>query len=181
MSGLSEWVLPGDLACPTCSKLDQLEAKLAAQPADDPSLELCERHLRLCHQLGLRLTNESRCWLCRQLRTEARGVVASSDPHRLCFRHLILLRDIDPGRYARAVAERSRWLAERLVLLKEYFRKEDYRFRNEPRGREQTAYLEVLAFLAGPPPETGPVRADNAAEGPVSFDPSGYTSHDVDP
>lgn len=181
MSGPSEQSLWEDLTCPACLRLDRFEAELAAQAAGDPSLQLCEGHLRLWQPRKARLTAEDRCWACRRLRLEARGAVVSSDPHRLCYRHLVLLRELDPARYASAAVERSRWLKERLGLLREYFRKEDYRFRHAPRGSEQTAYLEVLAFLAGPPPEGGPGQAGYRAKGPTSGDPARYTSHDVDP
>ncbi|MBI4504022.1 MAG: hypothetical protein HY691_00685 [Chloroflexi bacterium] len=46
-------------------------------------------------------------------------------------------------------------LAPRLVALHaelgEFFRKEDYRYRQEPRGAEQTAWRRTIAQLVGPP------------------------------
>jgi hypothetical protein len=35
--------------------------------------------------------------------------------------------------------------------LGEFFRKADYRYRHEPRGAEQTAWLRAIAQLVGPP------------------------------
>jgi len=92
------------------------------------------------------------------LKTVADNVASSVNPRNywksldLCmghFRKLIPLASpaaiIYIGRY------QQEKLKELLIELKEYFRKEDYRYKDEPKGNEQTAWLRAIELYCGFP------------------------------
>jgi hypothetical protein len=151
-SGWESSALTKDLLCPVCLMLDKAHTELSANIRALTNPELCESHIRLLGSHTARLTSTRRCTACLLLDDWTLRLLRQVDPFQLCFRHLTALKDVDPMIYWQVARRRAEWLAERLSLLKEFFRKEDYRFRHEPRGPEQTTYLDVLAFLAGPPP-----------------------------
>lgn len=49
------------------------------------------------------------------------------------------------------------------AALAEYFRKSDYRFAHEPKGREQTAYLDAVELFSGPVDRVGGVMVPGRA------------------
>jgi hypothetical protein len=69
---------------------------------------------------------------------------------RFCIPHLPLVLERVSPEVAEAVLESQRNTFRRLHdELAEFFRKADYRFRDEPRGSEQTAWLRAADTLAG--------------------------------
>ena len=69
---------------------------------------------------------------------------------RFCIPHLPFVLDRVSPEAAAAVLESQRSTFRRLhAELAEFFRKADYRFRDEPRGSEQTAWLRAADTLAG--------------------------------
>lgn len=70
----------------------------------------------------------------------------------LCMPHLVQVLQCAEGPVLRLLAEkRCDQLAVLRAELGEFFRKSDYRFAQEPKGAEQTAWLRVFALLGGPP------------------------------
>ena len=69
---------------------------------------------------------------------------------RFCIPHLpLVLERVSPEAVA-AILESHRSAFQHLHdELAEFFRKADYRFRDEPRGSEQTAWLRAADTLAG--------------------------------
>jgi len=69
---------------------------------------------------------------------------------RFCIPHLPLVLERVSPEVAEVVLESQRITFRRLHdELAEFFRKADYRFRDEPRGSEQTAWLRAADTLAG--------------------------------
>lgn len=67
-----------------------------------------------------------------------------------CLPHLRLLLELAPPESAFAVVRSAVPTFQRLRQgLAEYIRKQDYRFRDEPRGTEQSAPLHALSLVAG--------------------------------
>lgn len=88
-----------------------------------------------------------RCVVCeRQGATEA--ALASRDLYPLCLPHLSrAVRHLGPTAIDRT---RPAW-RELDQLLGEFLRKEDYRFRGEPRGIEQRSPRWIVALISGAP------------------------------
>ncbi|HLH74828.1 MAG TPA: hypothetical protein VKX96_16190, partial [Chloroflexota bacterium] len=90
----------------------------------------------------------SRCVVCR--RVGALEVAMAADPQLkpLCLPHL--RRAITQRGVSALEAMKPIW-RELDYLLGEYLRKEDYRFRGEPRGQEQKSPRWVVALISGAP------------------------------
>ena len=69
---------------------------------------------------------------------------------RFCIPHLPLVLERVSPEVAIAILESQRSTFRCLhAELSEFFRKAEYRFRDEPRGSEQTAWLRAADTLAG--------------------------------
>ena len=69
---------------------------------------------------------------------------------RFCIPHLQLVLDRVSPQAAALILERERAMFDHLrAELAEFFRKADYRFKDEPRGSEQTAWMRAADVLAG--------------------------------
>lgn len=120
---------------------------------------------RLVAELG----PQAACPACAQARTTEEVLIATliegllgddgllpayQSSQGLCLRHFrqALAEARNPAVFEALVgAQRAKW--ERLVeQLSEIVRKEDYRFRDEPRGEEIGASLRAIAALCGPRP-----------------------------
>ncbi|MDI6711550.1 MAG: DUF6062 family protein [Thermoanaerobacterales bacterium] len=78
-----------------------------------------------------------------------RDAYVSSDG--LCLPHFIRTLDLMPGASERAavIAMQRRKIEGLVGELREYIRKHDYRFRNEPKGPEQDAWIRAVRLLVG--------------------------------
>jgi len=75
---------------------------------------------------------------------------ATPEGAALCVPHLALVFRVAPPEKAAALARREIRACQRLrEELAEYIRKQDYRFREEPRGVEEMSPLRALAIVAG--------------------------------
>lgn len=78
------------------------------------------------------------------------GNRVASEGAALCVPHLALVFRVTSSEHAAALARRQVRAFRRLrEELAEYIRKQDYRFRDEPRGAEETSPLRALAIVAG--------------------------------
>ncbi len=92
-------------------------------------------------------------WACAGQSAElalARVERGASEGAALCVPHLVLVLQVASAEHAAALARREVRAFQRLrEELAEYIRKQDYRFRDEPRGAEETSPLRALAIVAG--------------------------------
>jgi len=169
-------------ACPACVAEEEAFRACAREPGRAPPL--CNYHARrvgrfrgvdvtrLAGQVLRRvkgLETEPACALC----TEERRAVAASltrlaalSPEELaqtpvCIRHLSTLLPglARPPALALLAAEERR--LQRLTDdCREYFRKTDYRFKDEPKGEEQNAWLRAAELLWSVPRPGDTVRGN---------------------
>jgi len=120
------------------------------------ALDLCLAHGKT--QRPGRVVKDSSCPGCLQraaLTGVALATVANAPTERLreawfCVPHLPLVLERTAREAAVVILRKERELLGRLHWeLREYFRKSDYRFHDEPRGSEQTAWLRAADVLAG--------------------------------
>ena len=151
------------------SRLAALVPPLLAQENGHGGLELpgrLPRARRLGMELARQLEPRGTCPLCeRQAAIElgelrrylaesekpGLGDGAAEEMATLCLPHLSLscrLRLSSAGRAALVRRQVLGWSAL-IEELKEYIRKQDYRFRDEPRGHEQTSPYRAVAQMAG--------------------------------
>jgi hypothetical protein len=96
---------------------------------------------------------EDGCPLCQSAGTPGdqavRALHAAPDQPQLCLRHVIALRNRDPGaaeQLVRSAADRTRAL---LAELEEAARKRSWQHRHEPRGPETTAWRRAATLVDG--------------------------------
>jgi hypothetical protein len=94
------------------------------------------------------------CRACRAAGTPGdqavRAMRAAPDrPPQMCLRHVIALRDRDPRGADPFVRSAIRGTQALLAELEEAFRKRSWAHRDEPRGREMTAWRRAAALLDG--------------------------------
>jgi hypothetical protein len=77
-------------------------------------------------------------------------------PPELCLRHVMALRRRDPRSAEAAVRSAARRTQAVLAELEEAFRKRSWAHRNEPRGREMTAWQRAAALVDGRVYDFGP-------------------------
>lgn len=114
-----------------------------ARPAPEPPCALCAVE-RLVAERAARIL------VVRLTRVDERLAYAAGPG--LCVRHVRRVAALAPPEVRAFLLD---VLPPRLVALHaelgEFFRKEDYRYRHEPRGAEQTAWQRAIAQLVGPP------------------------------
>jgi len=107
------------------------------------------------------------CLFCESLRETAHHSIADlleglsdrevrrlyEDSDGLCMQHFFLAIENADFRHASELNELIKKQIKGLLELKddfgEFFRKGDYRFSNEPKGKEQTAWIRALSKLLG--------------------------------
>lgn len=136
------------------TSLPRAPSQLAEWAKGALELRLAQRPRR---RLG-RIVKDTSCPACRQraaLVGAALAAIEDAAPERLgevwfCIPHLPLVLERVTPAAAAAILRTERDLLGRLHWeLGEYFRKSDYRFHHEPRGREQSAWLRAADVLAG--------------------------------
>ncbi|MBX5465675.1 MAG: hypothetical protein IRZ26_09010 [Clostridia bacterium] len=87
----------------------------------------------------------------------------------LCRRHLAQVAEEADEALARWLeADLEERLAGALEEYRRYFHLLDYRFRHEPRGREQSAWLRSLLYFWGLPEEPGSGEGEEEGTGPLA-------------
>lgn len=116
-----------------------------------------------------RTADQGECRFCTAMRTAAEPVLATASmkPTGLCLPHLCTaLGSARRREHVQALAGAA--LMQFTALeeeLSELIRKSDYRFRDEPRGREATSWTRTAQLLAGVPAVRWPLRQAPDIEG----------------
>ena len=82
----------------------------------------------------------------------------------LCIRHGQLSLQVwkDQAKRKQLFAQLEAQVSELSADLREFIRKYDYQYRDEPRGREQDSVLRALRFFVGPDPWGKRIRTESA-------------------
>jgi hypothetical protein len=87
---------------------------------------------------------------------QALNAATPGPPPELCLRHVLALRRSDPRSAEPAVQSAAHRTQAVLYELEEAFRKRSWAHRNEPRGREMTAWQRAAALVDGRVYDIGP-------------------------
>ena len=138
--------------------LDASDGEILAQLGQWARRAIEQRLAHPPHRRKPKLVRTTTCPACRrrsQHTASALSVLEKAPAKRFrqvrfCIPHLPLVLERVSPEVAEAVLESQRDTFRRLhAELAEFFRKADYRFRDEPRGSEQTAWLRAADTLAG--------------------------------
>jgi hypothetical protein len=103
---------------------------------------------------------------------QALPTASPGTPPELCLRHVLALRRRDPRSAEAAVRSASRRTQAVLGELEEAFRKRSWAHRNEPRGREMTAWQRAAALVDGRVYDFGPPACPGTRHGAAARSPA---------
>jgi len=161
-------VISGEVADAAIARLRQFLSAFAAASVGPVGRLLRRRHLKAVRDA---LARRGRCLACQRVVETEKSMAAElvraleaeavarryQDGPGLCMRHFVaavLACEAEMPLRILLRAQRER-LLPLLRDLREYLRKFDYRYRDEPKGPEQDAWLRALERFSGRRPEDG--------------------------